>query len=103
MEWDPSRFFGAAGSPSPYALLILNQPINESAFGVLSEHGAFRPIPGSMFALLRILLCSNSDYYLASFIICADGGANRLYDMMKKHGKEATNVGTPASLRLGVS
>jgi thiamine pyrophosphokinase len=46
MEWDPSRFFRVAGSPTPYALLILNQPINESAFGVLSEHGAFRPILG---------------------------------------------------------
>jgi thiamine pyrophosphokinase len=68
MEWDPSRFFRVAGSPSPYVLLNLNQPINESAFGVLSEH--------------------------ASYIICADGGANRLYDMMKKHGKEAKEVGT---------
>jgi thiamine pyrophosphokinase len=41
MEWDPSRFFGASGSPSPYALLILNQPINEKAFGVLSKYGKF--------------------------------------------------------------
>jgi hypothetical protein len=39
MEWDPSRFFRLEGSPSPYALLVLNQPINEKAFGVLSEHG----------------------------------------------------------------
>lgn len=39
MEWDPSCFFRPEGSPSPYALLILNQPINEKAFGVLSEHG----------------------------------------------------------------
>ncbi|OKO95204.1 hypothetical protein PENSUB_11283 [Penicillium subrubescens] len=38
MEWDPSRFFRLEGSPSPYALLVLNQPINEKAFGVLSEH-----------------------------------------------------------------
>ncbi|KXG50271.1 thiamine pyrophosphokinase, eukaryotic [Penicillium griseofulvum] len=55
MEWDPSRFFRPSGSPSPYALLILNQPINEKAFGVLSRY--------------------------ASYIICADGGANRLFDM----------------------
>lgn len=39
MEWDPSRFFRPEGSPLPYALLVLNQPINEKAFGVLSEHG----------------------------------------------------------------
>ncbi|KAJ5164818.1 thiamine pyrophosphokinase eukaryotic [Penicillium coprophilum] len=55
MEWDPSRFFRPSGSPSPYALLVLNQPINEKAFGVLSRY--------------------------ASYIICADGGANRLFDM----------------------
>ncbi|KAJ5845214.1 hypothetical protein N7534_008883 [Penicillium rubens] len=55
MEWDPSRFFQPKGSSSPYALLILNQPINEKAFGVLSRY--------------------------ASYIICADGGANRLFDM----------------------
>ncbi|KAJ5145701.1 thiamine pyrophosphokinase eukaryotic [Penicillium bovifimosum] len=57
MEWDPSRFFRSSGSPSPYAMLVLNQPINEKAFGVLSRH--------------------------ASFILCADGGANRLFDMTK--------------------
>ncbi|KAJ5796778.1 uncharacterized protein N7518_005318 [Penicillium psychrosexuale] len=61
MEWDPSRFFRPEGSPSPYALLILNQPINENAFGVLSRY--------------------------ASYIICADGGANRLFDMPEVNGK----------------
>ncbi|KAJ5408188.1 hypothetical protein N7509_002071 [Penicillium cosmopolitanum] len=64
MEWDPSQFFRPGAHASPYALLVLNQPINETAFGVLSEH--------------------------ASYIICADGGANRLYDMLKHHGKEST-------------
>ncbi|CAI7646806.1 unnamed protein product [Penicillium glandicola] len=63
MEWDPSRFFRPLGSPSPYALLILNQPINEKAFGVLSRY--------------------------ASFIICADGGANRLFDMPETNEKES--------------
>ncbi|KGO75770.1 Thiamin pyrophosphokinase, eukaryotic [Penicillium italicum] len=62
MEWDPSRFFRPEGSPSPYALLILNQPINEKAFGVLSRY--------------------------ASYIICADGGANRLFDMPEDNEKE---------------
>lgn len=63
MEWDPSCFFRSGGYTSPYALLVLNQPINEKAFGVLSDH--------------------------ASYIICADGGANRLYDMLKHHGQES--------------
>lgn len=44
MDWDPSRFFRATGSVSPYALLVLNQPINEKAFGVLNEHGEAFPI-----------------------------------------------------------
>lgn len=39
MEWDPSRFFRASEASMPYALLVLNQPINERAFGALSEHG----------------------------------------------------------------
>lgn len=39
MEWDPSQFFRPGAHASPYALLVLNQPINETAFGVLSEHG----------------------------------------------------------------
>ncbi|KAJ6001863.1 hypothetical protein N7499_002270 [Penicillium canescens] len=65
MEWDPSRFFRVSGSPSPYALLVLNQPINENAFGVLSQY--------------------------ASYIVCADGGANRLYDMMKSNGTESND------------
>ncbi|KAJ5709542.1 hypothetical protein N7493_009833 [Penicillium malachiteum] len=63
MEWNPNLFFRPEGSPSPYALLILNQPINEKAFEVLNEH--------------------------ASYIICADGGANRLYDVAKSQGKES--------------
>lgn len=41
MEWDPSRFFRVSDSSTPYALLVLNQPINERAFDVLSEHGGF--------------------------------------------------------------
>ncbi|KOS43193.1 hypothetical protein ACN38_g5930 [Penicillium nordicum] len=66
MEWDPSRFFRPEGSPSPYALLILNQPINEKAFGVLSKY--------------------------ASYIICADGGANRLFDMPEDNETESKQL-----------
>ncbi|KAJ5698362.1 hypothetical protein N7462_000367 [Penicillium macrosclerotiorum] len=66
MEFDPSRFFRADGSPSPYALLVLNQPINERAFAVLSEH--------------------------TSHIVCADGASNHFYDLMKAQGKESTEL-----------
>ncbi|KAJ5992864.1 hypothetical protein N7451_008588 [Penicillium sp. IBT 35674x] len=66
MEWHPSRFFHPEGSPVPYALLILNQPINERAYEVLSEH--------------------------ACYVICADGGANRLYDLTKNQGQESTEL-----------
>ncbi|KAJ5716003.1 thiamine pyrophosphokinase eukaryotic [Penicillium malachiteum] len=81
MEWNPSLFFRPEGSPSPYALLILNQPINEKAFEVLNEY--------------------------ASYIICADGGANRLYDLTKSQGKESiilpnTIVGDLDSLNLKI-
>lgn len=41
MEWDPSRFFRVSEASTPYALLVLNQPINERAFGVLSDQGGF--------------------------------------------------------------
>ena len=40
MEWDPTRFFRDDIPPTPFALLVLNQPINEKAFSVLREHGA---------------------------------------------------------------
>ncbi|KAJ5918659.1 hypothetical protein N7466_010651 [Penicillium verhagenii] len=66
MEWHPSLFFRPEGSPAPYALLILNQPINERAYEVLSEH--------------------------ASYVICADGGANRLYDLTKSQGRESKEL-----------
>lgn len=39
MDWDPTQFFRANEPPTPFALLILNQPINEKAFNVLKHHG----------------------------------------------------------------
>lgn len=41
MEWDPTQFFRADDPPTPFALVVLNQPINEKAFAVLKEHGGF--------------------------------------------------------------
>ncbi|KAJ5672447.1 hypothetical protein N7507_001574 [Penicillium longicatenatum] len=77
MEWHPSRFFHSEGSSVPYALLILNQPINERAYEVLSEHG----YPSSFLSV-----CA------ACYVICADGGANRLYDLTKNQGQELTEL-----------
>ncbi|EHA23846.1 hypothetical protein ASPNIDRAFT_180383 [Aspergillus niger ATCC 1015] len=40
MTWDPTQFFRTEEGlpPSPYALLILNHPINERAYDVLRKH-----------------------------------------------------------------
>ncbi|BCR94841.1 thiamine diphosphokinase [Aspergillus luchuensis] len=64
MTWDPTQFFRTEeGLPSsPYALLILNHPINERAYDVLQQH--------------------------ALTTVCADGGANHFYEMMKARGRE---------------
>ncbi|PYH48783.1 thiamine diphosphokinase [Aspergillus saccharolyticus JOP 1030-1] len=78
-DWDPTQFFREESSssssssssstrPSPYALLVLNHPINEKAYDVLQRH--------------------------ASIIVCADGGANRFYEMMKARGSEFTEFPT---------
>ncbi|RAH63029.1 thiamine pyrophosphokinase [Aspergillus piperis CBS 112811] len=64
MTWDPTQFFRTEeGLPSsPYALLILNHPINERAYDVLRKN--------------------------ALTTVCADGGANHFYEMMKARGRE---------------
>ncbi|PYI14417.1 thiamine pyrophosphokinase [Aspergillus violaceofuscus CBS 115571] len=64
-EWDPTQFFREGYPSSPYALLILNHPINEKAYDVLQRH--------------------------ACITVCADGGANRFYEMMKARGRESTD------------
>ncbi|KAB8225062.1 thiamine pyrophosphokinase [Aspergillus novoparasiticus] len=69
MEWDPTQFFRDDHTPNPFALLILNQPINERAFRVLRRH--------------------------AKVTLCADGGANRFYSMMKAHDRESIDGKLP--------
>ncbi|EEH35858.2 hypothetical protein PAAG_00181 [Paracoccidioides lutzii Pb01] len=67
MDWHPARFFDSRTPPSsPFALLILNQPINEDACKILKKH--------------------------ASFTICADGGANRFYALMQRWEKESVEL-----------
>ncbi|ODH30581.1 hypothetical protein ACO22_03548 [Paracoccidioides brasiliensis] len=67
MDWYPARFFNSPTPPSsPFALLILNQPINEKACKIFKKH--------------------------ASFTICADGGANRFYTLMQRWEKESVEL-----------
>ncbi|KMU80988.1 hypothetical protein DIZ76_015713 [Coccidioides immitis] len=66
MEWKPTKFFESVPRSKPYALLVLNQPINPNAYKILKQH--------------------------ASFTICADGGANRFYELMRKNGTESTEL-----------
>lgn len=65
-EWWPSRFFNPGKTASPYAVLILNQPINEHA--------------------LRAVIND------ATLVVCADGGANRLFDLAKTYHGEFSQV-----------
>lgn len=42
MEWHPASFFRTDIIPTtPFAILILNQPINENAFDAVRRHGTF--------------------------------------------------------------
>ncbi|EER39399.1 thiamine pyrophosphokinase Thi80 [Histoplasma capsulatum H143] len=67
MDWYPAQFFNTVAPPSsPFALIVLNQPINQHAYRVLNKH--------------------------ARFTICADGGANHLYNLMRTSGKESTEL-----------
>lgn len=65
-EWWPSQFFGPGKTASPYAVLILNQPINEHA--------------------LRAVIKD------ATLVVCADGGANRLFDLSNTCNGEFSRV-----------
>jgi len=54
LNWDPTSFFIREGSVVPYGVVILNQPLNVQAFDAIKAR--------------------------ASLVVCADGGANRLYE-----------------------
>ncbi|RDW83745.1 thiamine diphosphokinase [Aspergillus mulundensis] len=70
MEWDPTQFFreDEVESWQPFALLVLNQPINETALRALRKH--------------------------ALATVCADGGANRFFEWAKSRGAENTDLPT---------
>ncbi|KAL4927258.1 thiamine diphosphokinase [Aspergillus undulatus] len=70
MEWDPTQFFREDEEirPHRFALVVLNQPINETALAVLRKH--------------------------AHLTVCADGGANRFFEWAKARGEESTDLPT---------
>ncbi|KAL3462327.1 thiamine pyrophosphokinase [Aspergillus heterothallicus] len=68
MEWDPTQFFREEENktPPPFALVVLNQPINEIALSVLRDH--------------------------ALTTVCADGGANRFFESAMSRGLQDTDI-----------
>ncbi|KAJ6004759.1 thiamine pyrophosphokinase eukaryotic [Penicillium herquei] len=75
MEWNPSLFFRPEGSPSPYALLILNQPINEKAFEVLNEYVSFESLvrmelKKPHYENLGVTILEDPDQYSTDFTKC---------------------------------
>ncbi|KAE8551399.1 thiamine pyrophosphokinase [Talaromyces marneffei ATCC 18224] len=71
MEWHPASIFRTDVIPTtPFAILILNQPINENAFDAVRRH--------------------------ACYTLLADGGANRYYDLMKSRNIE--NIDLPSCI-----
>ncbi|EAW11951.1 thiamine diphosphokinase [Aspergillus clavatus NRRL 1] len=68
MEWDPTQFFRESDDPvAPFALLVLNQPINERAFTVLNDHG--KSLSLSNHDLFTVYLVRISNAALASSIL----------------------------------
>lgn len=56
MEWHPASFFRTDIIPeNPYAILVLNQPINENAFDAVRRHG----MPFYFISLPRIFADGN--------------------------------------------
>lgn len=50
MEWHPASFFRTDITPqTPFAILILNQPINENAFDAVRRHGTFSSLLQAIF------------------------------------------------------
>ena len=73
MEWDPTRFFRTdVDPPAPFALLVLNQPINENAFGVLAGHGMF------IFFLFKIVLYYTYHIYINIHMLTQNSTGHRL-------------------------
>ncbi|KAI5294041.1 hypothetical protein KEM52_004795 [Ascosphaera acerosa] len=66
-EWDPTVILDPSFAPrNPYAVIILNTPLNGNAYRLIRQQ--------------------------ASFVLCADGGANRLFTCMRQHGEEPSHL-----------
>lgn len=71
-DWSPSRFFEAGKPAQPYALILLNQPLNWAAFEIIVKSG------NSSLEITLSGITNDIDESVASVTVCADGGANRL-------------------------
>lgn len=87
-EWSPSRFFSSERPNHPFALILLNQPLNWTAFEKIFGSGKllsqYSPYPDKN--------CTDSTH-TASLTICADGGANRLHMKSSMNGFSNPYVG----------
>lgn len=73
MNWHPAKFFTDVELETPYALLLLNQSLNEPAYKRIVCRGMQQPSAEGDLLIIP-----------ASMITCVDGGANQLYDMFQQ-------------------
>jgi hypothetical protein len=84
-EWFPCRFFSSESPAQPFALILLNQPLNWAAFESIAKSGMYMDMaPNSTDTEIRDA---------ASITICADGGANRLHQQSFRNGFSSPYVG----------
>ncbi|OJD24528.1 mitochondrial import inner membrane translocase subunit tim9 [Blastomyces percursus] len=96
MDWYPAQFFNPSAPPSsPFALLVLNQPINQNAYTILKKHGEFHvsAVDWSHVYSNIVQRCFEdcvSDFTTKSLISREQGCVNRCFDKFMK-GSERIN------------
>jgi hypothetical protein len=74
MDWYPAKLFDDWQPERPYALLILNQPLNLRTYERVAHHGMQQPNSKESPLI-----------FAASMIVCVDGGANQLYTILEEN------------------
>lgn len=85
MEWFPTRFFDETRPLHPYALVILNQPIDWAIFSAAAKFG-------TTLVHLTLKNIQLTHDISAEIIVCADGGANHLFDAGPRANHSAAYV-----------